>query len=199
MPRLPRLAWGGLAAWVGLVVLQHATRTDLDPEERFVSEYAVGDGGWVQVVAFAGWALSLAVAAVLVARARATPRRAVARGVLVATLAVAAAGAVLCGAFESQTIGGELPEGVVRTTAGRLHDVGSLLLFAGLLVAAIAHARASRDRATTLATAALAASLFLIPTAMVVAGWDAPGVGQRAFIAVGCLWQASLLRRVARP
>ncbi len=56
------------------------------------------------------------------------PRRRVARAVAVGALGAATAGLLLAAAFATQTVAGELPAGVERTTAGRLHDFGTLLI-----------------------------------------------------------------------
>ncbi len=88
-------------------------------------------------------------------------------------------------------MGGELPAGVQRTTEGRLHDVGSLLVLAGLLVAAVASLRLVRSRRWRVTVAALALALLAIVPVLVALGIDAPGIGQRGFILVGCvlLWR----------
>ena len=180
-PSLPRrTAVGGLVAFVALVALQHATRAgDLPPPRHFVSEYAVGDGGWVQRVAFFGWAASLAALAWI------APGRVTSLG-----LALAAKGTVVAGLFATQTVGGELPPGVERTTEGQLHDLGTLAILAGLLLASLAQARSHPK-----ATAALAFTFFAIPGVLVAVGYDAPGWGQRGIIAVGLVAQALILRR----
>jgi hypothetical protein len=82
-----------------------------------------------------------------------------------------------------------LPEGATKTTAGELHDLGATGIFFGLLLAALASVRLIAQRSYRLSVLALGVLLFVIPTALVVASYDAPGWGQRGFIAVGCLWQ----------
>lgn len=181
-------ALAGLGVFVGLVAVQHAFRADdLPPADHFISEYARGDAGWVQVVAFLAWAGSLGVT---VALARgAGERRPVARGVVMAAIAVGAAGAVACAAFATQTVAGELPTGAVRTTAGQLHDLGSGLIAIGLIVAALASLRLVSDGSYRLSVLGLGLLLFAVPSLLVAFGYDAPGWGQRGLIAVACLWQ----------
>ena len=41
-PRLATLSLSGIAAFTGLVGLEHILRPDYDPRRRFISEYAVG-------------------------------------------------------------------------------------------------------------------------------------------------------------
>lgn len=189
-----KLAYTGLGGFVGLVALQHLWRADdLPPADHFISEYSVGDGGWVQVVAFLAWAGSLGATALLATRTDAERRR-IARAVVVAAVAAGAVGAVACAAFATETVGGELPAGAIKSTAGRLHDLGSAFIFFGLLVAAVASVRVIRRRGYRLSVLALAVLLLLIPSALIAAGYDAPGWGQRGFIAVGCLWQLAFVR-----
>jgi hypothetical protein len=166
-----------LVLTVALVVVQHLTRPDLPPAAHFVSEYAGGEAGWVMTVAFGTWAASLALTA-----------RAVGSRVAGGLLVLAAAGCVVCAAFETETVGGVLPEDRERTLGGGAHDLGSLAIFAGILLAALWTAR-RRPRVT----AGLAAWLVAWPALLVIAGADAPGWGQRGFIAAGWAWEAVVL------
>lgn len=186
--RSPRtLALTGLAAFAGLVAVQHLLRADdLPPADHFISEYANGEGGWVQVIAFLAWAGSLGATTVLAGR---IGERRVARAVVGLGIGAGAVGAVACAAFATETVGGELPAGALKSTAGQLHDLGSGFIFFGLLVAAVASVRLVRRRGYRLSVLGLAGLLVLVPAALVALGYDAPGWGQRGFIAVGCLWQ----------
>lgn len=193
--RVRTLGLAGLVGFAGLVAAQHLWRADdLPPAEHFVSEYAVGEGGWVQVVAFLSWAASLAATAEVARRGSASSGRRIAQAVSLAGLAAGAVGAVACAAFTTETVAGELPAGVVKSTAGELHDLGSAFIFFGLLVAAVASVRLVRRRGYRLSVLGLAVLLVLIPSGLVALGYDAPGWGQRGFIAVGCLWQWRFLQ-----
>jgi hypothetical protein len=86
---------------------------------------------------------------------------------------------------------GELPANVVRTLPGRLHDAGTLLILGGLLVAAAASLPLIRTRRYGLTVAALAVALLAIVPVLVALGIDAPGLGQRAFVLVGCAFQCA--------
>ena len=194
-PRLAAIA--GVAAYAVLVAVQHPLRGDLPADEHFVSEYAKGSTAAVQIVAFACWSIAMAACAVLAARARPDGRR-IARTLATGAFAVAAAGAVLTAIFATQTIAGELPPDTPRTDAGRLHDVGSLMIFAGLLLASPASLRLVRGRSYRLTIAVLAAVLFLTVPVLVALGLEAPGIGQRMFIAAGCVFLWRFAREV-RP
>jgi hypothetical protein len=179
-------ARAGLVVFVAIVALEHVARPGLDPAERFVSEYAVGWTQPLQITAFAGWSLATAAGAVLASRARERP---VARALTAGALGLAAAGLIVAAVFATETVGGELPAGVERTTGGRLHDLGTLGVFAGLVLACAASLRLVPSRRYRLTVLALAVALFAIVPALVALGLDAPGIGQRGFILVGCAWQ----------
>src|SRR3954454_25017143 len=181
-----RLVGLGLAGFAGIVALEHLLRRDLPPADHFVSEYAVGWTHPLQAAAFVSWAAATAACTLLAARVN---ERRIARAIVVVGLVAATAGLCLAAVFSTQTIAGELPAGVQRTTAGRLHDFGTLAILAGLLVAALASLRLLRPARYRLTVAALGVALVAIVPALVAVGWDAPGIGQRGFIAVGLAWQ----------
>jgi uncharacterized protein DUF998 len=191
-----RVALAGVAAFVVLVAAEHPLRPDLPPGQHFVSEYA---GGWtkpVQTAAFAAWTASMAAGAVLAARVP-PPGRRLARATAVAALATATAGGALTVLFATQTVAGELPRGVERTTAGRLHDLGTLLILAGLVVGALASLRLVRRTGYRWTVAALGVALLAVVPVLVALRIDQPGIGQRAFILIGCLWQWRFARASA--
>ena len=195
MPAPATVARGGLVAFVGLVALEHPLRPGLPPADHFVSEYAHGPTAPLQVAAFLAWAVATAACAVLAAR---VPHRRFARALTVVALAAAAAGLLVAATFATQTVGGELPAGVERTTGGRLHDLGTLAILGGLLVAALASLRLVPRRGYRLAVLGLGAALLAIVPVLVALGIDAPGVGQRGFILVGCAWQWVFVRASLR-
>ena len=195
--RLRGVALGGLGVFVALVALQQALVPGLPPAEHFVSEYANAETGAVQVAAFLAWALGLGACALVAARID-ERRRPVARALTALALALAAGGAVLTALFATQTVAGELPPGTARTLPGRLHDLGSLAIFAALLVAAPASVRLVVAWRYRLAVLVLLVALVAIVPALVALGVDAPGWGQRAFIAVACAWQLAFVLATAR-
>jgi hypothetical protein len=152
-----------------------------------VSEYAVGWTAPLQIVAFLGWAAACGAGVRLATRVR-PPGRAIARSLAVLGLLAATAGALLAAGFTTQTVGGELPAGTTRTLGGRLHDLGSLLLFAGLILAALASVRLVRGARYRLGVLALGVALLLVVPVLVALELDAPGIGQRGFILVGLAW-----------
>lgn len=195
MPPPRTVALAGLATFVGIVAVEHLLRPDLSPAERFVSEYALGWTQPLQVFAFLGWAASMLACARLAWDARPAGRP-VSRGLCLLALGAATVGAVMAAAFTTQTVGGVLPAGVERTLAGRLHDYGTLFVFAGLFAAALASLRIVRSARYRWSVAGLAVVFFATVPALVALGIDAPGIGQRAFIAVGCGWLWSFAAHV---
>ena len=181
-----RIVRAGLAVFVGLVALEHLLRTDLPPGEHFVSEYANGWTWPVQTVAFLAWAAATAACAVLAARA---PWRKIARALTVLGLGAATVGLVMAAIWSTETVGGELPAGVERTLGGRLHDLGTLAILAGLLLAALASLRLVPSTRYRLIVLALGIALVAIVPVLIALRLDEPGIGQRGFILVGLAWQ----------
>ncbi len=196
MPRADHLVIAGVAVFVALVAVQHPLRADLPPAEHFVSEYARGSTAPLQVAAFLAWG---AAGVGCVACALRRHERPVARAITAGALAIAVAGTLLAAAFATETVAGERPPGLERTLGGRLHDVGTLLILAGLTAAALASLRLVPRTGYRLLVAALAAALLAIVPVLVALGVDAPGIGQRGFILVGCAWQLAFARATFAP
>ena len=169
-----------MLGFVVLVALEHPLRPDLPATRHFVSEYASGSTDAIARAAFLIWGVGIAALAVGLWRARAR--------ITALLVGVAAGGTPLAAAFATVTVGGELPVGGTYTTAGRLHDLGASMLFFGLLLAAVASLRPLRRRGYRWGVAGLAGCLLLAPAVLVALGRDWPGIGQRAFILVGCGW-----------
>jgi hypothetical protein len=53
-----RLSFAGAATFVVLLAALHFIKPELDPSWHFISEYAIGDYGWIMVLAFLSLALS---------------------------------------------------------------------------------------------------------------------------------------------
>lgn len=118
--RVPaRLAVGAGAAFAALLVALHVVKPEIDPSWRFISEYAIGNHGWMMVLAFFSLALGQ-VALFLALR----PQIATLGGRIgLVCLLVGAAGLGLAGAFTTDPITSTAPS----TTSGELHALGGTL------------------------------------------------------------------------
>ena len=58
-PTAALLSFAGAATFVVLLAALHFIKPELDPSWHFVSEYAIGDYGWIMVLRFFPWLLAL--------------------------------------------------------------------------------------------------------------------------------------------
>jgi hypothetical protein len=129
-----RLAVVGPLLSIALVALLHVLEPEVN-ESNAVSEYALGDFGWLMNLAFFSAAAGIGALAVVLRRSLARSKTAVAGIIL---LWIAAVAWVLLGA------GNIDPEGTDMTTHGLIHGIGFLLglptrLAAPLVLAAAFH------------------------------------------------------------
>ena len=191
MPSLKTVALAGAGAFVALVALEHPLRPSLPATQHFISEYGIGSTRLVASAAFLAWGAGLGALAASAARER--------MPVVAAGAVVAVAGTLMDAIWRTQTVAGELPAGVARTTEGRLHDLGTLLILAGLVVSAVAslwRLRGARWRWTVLG---LLVGFLAVPGVLVAAGLDWPGIGQRGIILVGVAYGVLAAAELARP
>src|SRR5918998_1412286 len=57
-PTAARLSFAAAATFVVLLAALHFIKPSLDPSWHFISEYAIGDYGWIMVLAFLSLAIS---------------------------------------------------------------------------------------------------------------------------------------------
>jgi hypothetical protein len=175
-----------LAVFAAVSIAEHLLRPGLDPARHEISEYAHGPGGWAMTAGFAMWAVSLSATAALVPADR---------RVLRSLLAVAALGMFVTATWRTQTSAGQLPPGVARTAAGRLHDTGSGLTSLALLAAALLTTRATwvlrriQRLSAAVVIVAVGASVVLLGV-----GPEVDGVRQRVLLVCACVWQTAILR-----
>lgn len=181
--QLSLIALAALALFGGIVALQHALHANLGPDTHTVSEYANVSPGWLMKLGFAAWAAAFGFSALIAAG---FARR--------AGFALAAVGAMLLAAFDTQAVAGSLPSDAERTLAGRLHDCGGELVIAGLAISAgsvlLSRAAPRRLRVATVLLAPVPMAAALVLWAL---GDPAPGLRQRLLIASAVAWHALLL------
>src|SRR5215204_7230458 len=114
------LAFAGAATLVVLLAALHFIEGELDPSWHFISEYAIGDYGWMMVVAF----LSLALSYVSLFVAIRSQLRTIVGRIGLALLVVSALGLIIAAIFTTDPI--TESKGTV-TTEGTLHNLGGTL------------------------------------------------------------------------
>ena len=129
-----RLAVAGPLLCITLVAVLHVLESEVNDSEA-VSEYALGDFGWLMNLAFFSAAAGIGALAFVLHRSLARSRTAIAGIVL---LAIAAVAWVLLG------VGNIDPEGADATTHGLIHGIGFFLGLPSRLAAPLVLAAAFR-------------------------------------------------------
>lgn len=201
-----RLSLAAAATFVVLLAGLHLLKPELDPAWRFISEYAIGNLGWLMALAF----LSLAVSYTALVVALRPHIRTIAGRLGLALLLVSAVGMAIAGRFPTDPITSSRD---ALTTTGKLHELGALpdlTPFAALLLnwslLRYSPAWASARRAL-LVTAGLpliglisfiaAVALMLPPDGTfgpaVLVGWP-----NRLLIGTYCVWVGTIAWQAAR-
>lgn len=195
--RLGMIGLVGVAMWVVIVAVLHLIKSELDPVETYVSDYAIGENGWLMTVAFLAVGLgTLAVAAGLLKTLR--PGKRVKLSVWLT--GVAGIGFLIAGAFTTA------PTGVEEdlTTGETLHVLGALLVFPVLVVQSfVTRGVFRRDERWSDFAAAVRWFPYVLLLGLLVsfgtgdAGEGGPvGLTQRIYAAVVMIWLATLAWRV---
>jgi hypothetical protein len=187
MSRISRLLWcgvGGAVSFVAVFLVNDKLKPAYDPVHDFVSEAAIGPGGWVQIANFltAGALLALSSLALTRAVSRWTGR----------LVRIVGAGLMAAGVFVTDPVPNDH-----TTWHGTVHNIVSVPVFACLALACFTAAkwRPTLDwRFYCLATGIAVPALF--GTAGAVTGTS--GLWQRATIIVGWSWLAVLGLRALR-
>jgi hypothetical protein len=153
-----------------------------------VSEYVNTGNGWLMVVGFVGWALSLGATSLLARFAIFGGRG------LALLLLLAGAGIVVVSLFATQTSAGILAPGVERSIGGRLHDLGSAIATLALLGAVIAASgKPHTPRWLSITSGGILTLVMLSVVVLLASGDHYPGIRQRVLLASGCTWHTLLL------
>ncbi len=123
-----RLSLACAATFVALLAALHFIRPDLDPSWTVISEYELGEYGWIMTVAFLAWGLSVVS---LFAAIRSQVGDLLGRAGLVFLL-IGAAGPILAGLFITDPV--TTPPDAL-TTSGMIHSTGAALVD-GMLIGA---------------------------------------------------------------
>lgn len=179
----------GVAFFAVTGLLMHVVQPELNPVARLGSDYVHGRFGWVFVAGF------MVIGAGLVAYAYGVYRLELSGGrrlLAPSALGVGGAAFVVTGLFETDPLG---PDGQpMRTVVGHVHNAGSFVAFAGVIVAAVALSRQfarspgweRRGRVTNVFAWTMAAAFGA--TAIAGPGALLAGLVQRIFVAILLTW-----------
>lgn len=195
---VPWVTEAGVVGFFGILLVLLLIRPDYDPVTRYISEYAVGPGGWAARTAFVllGLASLNLVPGFLGPGAPARGRR------VAVSLGVWGVAVLTAAAFPVDL------QGEAVTATGAVHLAASLVGFAGLILGmalAVRSFRATegwRDFARPTRWAAIMApTAFLLESSVFVSlGWV--GLGQWLLFGVAGAWILAVARRfrsVGRP
>lgn len=115
-----RLSFAAATMFLVLLAALHFIKPEFDPSWRVISEYALGNYGWMMVLAF----LSLALSCVSLLVAIRSQTRTIGGKIGLAFLLVAAAGLIIAAIFTTDPITASRDE---LTTHGNLHGLGAAL------------------------------------------------------------------------
>jgi hypothetical protein len=155
------LSFAGAATFVVLLAALHFIKPELDPSWHFISEYAIGDYGWMMVLAF----LSLALSYVSLFVAVRSQLRTLAGRIGLALLVVSALGLIIAAIFTTDPI--TVSEDAV-TTEGTLHNLGGTLGIAMPFAAGLIGWRLARNPAWSSARRPILCATGLALVAFVV-------------------------------
>jgi hypothetical protein len=134
------LSFAGAATFVLLLAALHFVKPELDPSWHFISEYAIGDYGWMMVLAFLSLALSY-VSLFVAIRSQLQP---IAGRIGLVLLLVSALGLTIAAIFTTDPI--TVSENAV-TTEGTLHNLGGTLGIVTAFAAALTGWKLARNPA----------------------------------------------------
>ncbi len=194
-PLWRRNQWLSLAAvigttyWLLTVALLHLLRTDYDPLEHTISNYATGSYGYLMSAAFMVWGISiLALGASVLLGFRPRPR---AGGVL---LIVAGIAIFFAGVFKGDVITQASP--TTTTTSGGIHDLASMVFFLSLIVTMFVMARSFKKnprwvQLRWLSVILAAATTITLVAFIATSGTAVAGLVQRVFAIWVVSWRGS--------
>ena len=143
-----RLSFAAATAFLLLLAALHFIKRELDPSWRVISEYALGDYGWMIVIAF----LSLALSCLSLIVAIRSQIRSISGKIGLAFLLVAAAGLVIAAIFTTDPLTASRDE---LTTHGDLHGLGAGLGTGFPIAATLIGLSLARNRAWSTARQSL--------------------------------------------
>ncbi len=201
-----KLSLGAAIVFLVVLVLLHVIEPEYGPMWRFMSEYSNGQYGWLMRLGF----FTLAFSALALIPAIRSQVHSKAGKVGVAFLGVTAAGMILAGCFNQDSI-----TSTVTTMTGNMHGVATLLGIPGFMIASLligislarhnkawAQVRGSLLWLSNLGWMSFAAMLVYMMIAVPQAGGFGPdvwvGLLNRVFVLAMCAWLAFVSYQVLK-
>jgi Protein of unknown function (DUF998) len=185
------LALAGAGTFAAIVVLLHFVEKEFEPGGRFISEYVLGDWGWLMNIAFVVLGGSFLALAHGLRRGLSPGRRVTAS---VRVMYFVGITVVLTGFFNSDSI--DDLEADRMSWHGTIHDLLGLIRFVGVVVAAFflrgVFARGPHWRRFAPHALMFAVTMLGTFVLVLVAPTDSVGVAQRVFVTVDLLWIGTL-------
>src|SRR5262245_18464899 len=193
--RLPRsdglLALAGAGIFAAITVLLHFVKDDFAPCCRFMSEYVLGDWGWLQNVAFVALGGAFLALAHGLRGGLSSGRRVTASVRLMYVVGITT---IIGGLFNSDSIMEE--EAGHTSWHGMLHDLFGFVAFGCAYVATFflrgVFARDPQWRRYAPHALMFAISMMATFALMLIAPTDSFGIAQRVFVTVDLLWVGTL-------
>jgi hypothetical protein len=133
-PLAPRIAIWSTLACAAIILLLHVAKPDFAPSWRFISEYSIGEHGWLMMLAFFVWAVScFALAAAVWPHVHALHGR-----IGIGLLVLVGLSLIGAGLFTADPITAKPDE---LTREGNLHGVSAMVGIPGFPLAAVLIAR----------------------------------------------------------
>jgi len=179
--------------FVAIVVLLHFLRPDMHPFQEFISDYAVGEYGFLMTTAYLAFALGIAALMVSLYQGLPLMPRSWASLVLLSACSVLV---TLAGIFPTD-LGGE-----IATTSGQIHNLASLLFFLLLMIAMLVlsirlrRAGMLEGRYMALLWLSIAAPILLVATFIQWDGAGLVGLRQRLYVLTVISWLAIMANGV---
>ena len=175
------------------VIVLHFLRTDYNPLQRFISEYAVGPYGIVMRLAF--FCLSAGSLALVVALSASISGSARSYAALILILMWSIC-VFIAGIFPTDLVGS------AETSSGSIHDKASLIGFVSIVLASFFLLRFRRDKRwrkhyrSSLLLSVIIMLAFLAFMASIIMQFTFIGLVQRLFIMLVLLWLVITARRI---
>lgn len=189
----------GVGAWVSIVVLLHGIKSELDPVDTYISDYAIGDNGWLMQLAFYAVGIGTLAVAWGLRLSLAPGKRVLLSVVLTAVVGV---GFLVAGTFTTDPT-----DATDTTTEGSLHLLGAVMVFPVIVACAfILLGVFRRDPIWSEFAGRVRWFPWLLFAGFIVSFFASPddllGITQRVYAAIVMAWIGTLawqLRAVPRP